>query len=152
MSACKVCGQDKAVSDFYVSDPTHCKACVRERVRVNRLEKIEYYREFDRKRGLLRHRKEAVRRRAPKYKDKDCARSKAFRAENPEKYKAHCMVNNAIRDGRLKVRPCERCGDAIGVQAHHEDYSKPLDVTWLCPKHHGERHRELNEQRRKGAA
>lgn len=45
--------------------------------------------------------------------------------------------------GDLTPQPCQRCGDAVGVHAHHDDYSQPLAVMWLCPKHHRERHREL---------
>lgn len=41
----------------------------------------------------------------------------------------------------LERKPCEICGD-INVNAHHEDYSKPLEVRWLCTKHHGEEHRK----------
>ena len=36
--------------------------------------------------------------------------------------------------------PCEVCG-ATKAQAHHCNYSKPLDVRWLCPKHHAEWHK-----------
>lgn len=46
----------------------------------------------------------------------------------------------AVRDGRLTKKPCEVCGTEEKVEAHHEDYSKPLDVMWLCFKHHRERH------------
>lgn len=46
------------------------------------------------------------------------------------------MVNNAIRDGKIARQPCEVCGRK--AQAHHEDYSKPLDVRWLCFQHHRE--------------
>lgn len=40
----------------------------------------------------------------------------------------------AIKSGKLTKRPCESCGcdDLSRVQAHHEDYGKPFDVTWLC--------------------
>jgi hypothetical protein len=56
-----------------------------------------------------------------------------YKAKNPEKYKAHYTVNNAIRGGRL-VRPdvCERCGDTAKIEASHDNYSKPLEVEWLC--------------------
>ena len=57
----------------------------------------------------------------------------------PERYKAVSLVNEAIRKGELKRKPCEVCG-ALKVHAHHEDYSQPLNVKWLCPKHHKELH------------
>lgn len=57
----------------------------------------------------------------------------------PEKTKARRILNKAIRDGRI-IRPsnCESCFKKRFVQAHHEDYSKPLDVDWLCNKCHNE--------------
>lgn len=71
--------------------------------------------------------------------------------ENRLKRQAHKIVGNALADGRLERQPCERCG-AEKVHAHHDDYSKPLDVMWLCPKHHRERHRELDEMETAKAA
>ena len=74
-----------------------------------------------------------------KFLSKDTyARTKKFRDENPEKYKAHGLVNRALRSGKLHRHPCCICG--AKAQAHHEDYSKPLEVIWFCPKHHGEHH------------
>lgn len=67
---------------------------------------------------------------------------KRWNAENPEKRRAHKIVENAIAAGTLKPEPCERCGSP-DAQAHHEDYSKPLEVSWLCPRDHKARHREL---------
>lgn len=59
------------------------------------------------------------------------------KANHPDKYKARNAVSNALRDGRLQRGACEVCG-ADKVQAHHDDYSKPLEVRWLCFKHHRE--------------
>lgn len=73
------------------------------------------------------------------------AYAKKIRARSPEehqKYLARKTVENHIRAGKLIRQPCERCG-ALNAQAHHEDYSKPLDVMWLCPRDHKARHREL---------
>ncbi len=58
----------------------------------------------------------------------------------PERVKARDILKREIRSGRMKRGLCEVCGDQNG-QAHHDDYSKPLDVIWLCRKHHRERHR-----------
>jgi hypothetical protein len=72
------------------------------------------------------------------------------RDKYPEKNAARTAVSNAVRDGRLIKTPCIICGNPDS-EGHHDDYSKPLDVKWLCPKHHGERHVELRdiERRRK---
>lgn len=54
-------------------------------------------------------------------------------------HKARRLVRSAIKSGRLVKMPCEVCGEKR-VHAHHDDYDKPLDVRWLCPKHHYEHH------------
>ena len=67
-----------------------------------------------------------------------------WQAKNRDKYIAHKRVETAIKSGRLSPKPCERCGETKAVHAHHDDdYSKPLEVIWLCAIHHRERHREL---------
>lgn len=50
---------------------------------------------------------------------------------------ARGVTERAIKNGRL-VRPdaCQQCGRGAHIDAHHEDYSKPLDVVWLCRKCH----------------
>lgn len=60
-------------------------------------------------------------------------------------------VHAALKAGRLhKPETCERCGQEPGrsrdgrllLQAHHEDYSRPLDVRWLCTLCHALEHRK----------
>ena len=46
-----------------------------------------------------------------------------------------------ISVGKIIKKPCELCGDK-NSQGHHPDHSKPLDVVWLCPRHHGIVHRK----------
>lgn len=55
------------------------------------------------------------------------------------------LVDNAVKAGRLKPQPCERCGSRIRVYGHLDDYCRPLDVRWLCPKCLAEMQREKNE-------
>ena len=57
---------------------------------------------------------------------------------------AHVEVWRALKKGKL-VRPelCEECGKAGNIQAHHEDYSRKLDVKWLCSVCHGKTWRRL---------
>ena len=52
---------------------------------------------------------------------------------------ARDKVRYAVRNGKLKRLPCEKCGTEPS-QAHHTDYSKPLKVNWLCRTHHQEWH------------
>jgi hypothetical protein len=53
--------------------------------------------------------------------------------------RARNKVASAIRSGTLVKLPCEVCGE-VKSQGHHEDYSKPLEVIWLCAVHHKEKH------------
>lgn len=61
----------------------------------------------------------------------------------PSRKVAQLMVTAAIASGELKKKPCCICGSTGRVEAHHEDYSKPNVIAWLCPKDHRERHKEL---------
>jgi len=55
------------------------------------------------------------------------------------KHEARWQVSRAIESGKLNRQPCEKCGN-VKSEAHHPDYSKPLEVVWLCKKHHCEEH------------
>ena len=62
------------------------------------------------------------------------------RAVHRDRVKARRILNHAIRDGKIARLPCGVCG-GLKTEAHHSDYSKPLDVRWLCENHHTELHR-----------
>lgn len=61
--------------------------------------------------------------------------------KHPQQIKARKKVYTNIRNGKLKRLHCEVCGN-IKSEAHHEDYSKPLEVIWLCKEHHIEADRK----------
>jgi hypothetical protein len=90
--------------------------------------KKDYYAEYEKQRA-----------KDPNRSKKRTEYQRKFRDQNPA-YRARQMTGNAIRDGRLVRGPCEICGDNDS-QAHHDDYSKPLDVRWLCESHHREWHK-----------
>jgi len=56
-------------------------------------------------------------------------------------------VRKALRDGTLVRQGCERCTLKRRIEAHHDDYSKPLEVRWLCRFHHRQRDAELRAER-----
>ena len=68
--------------------------------------------------------------------------NRRYNAKHPLKRSAHKAVENALKRGELVKAVCEVCGD-IEAEAHHDDYSNPLKVMWLCGKHHIRRHAEL---------
>lgn len=55
--------------------------------------------------------------------------------ENKIKQKARRLIAYALEVGKIKRHPCQQCG-ALKTDAHHEDYSKPLEVIWLCRRCH----------------
>lgn len=60
------------------------------------------------------------------------------------RHEARWQVRRAIRSGRLKRQPCQKCG-GLKVEGHHTDYYKPLEVVWLCPSCHRAEHKRLAE-------
>jgi hypothetical protein len=71
---------------------------------------------------------------------------KVQRAKFPERAKARNRLSNAIRDGKVIPWPvCAVPGCAGEPEGHHPDYSRPLDVVWLCNKHHREAHAASQE-------
>lgn len=56
---------------------------------------------------------------------------------------ARKIYKYAVRHGHLERRPCYVCGATEDVDGHHTDYTKPLDVIWLCKPHHREEHRKM---------
>jgi len=53
---------------------------------------------------------------------------------------ARNTLNKYVSIGKVDKLPCEVCG-IEKTEAHHDDYTKPLDVRWLCRKHHVEHHK-----------
>lgn len=140
MAYCKVCGA-KDQSAFYASIATYCKEHWREHVRKNRIAKIDYYQAFDRARGSMPHRVAARKsyQKTPEGRKAHRRATEAWASRFPERRAASNAASNAIRDGKLTKQACFVCG-APDVEAHHPDYSRPLDVVWLCEKHHKEIH------------
>lgn len=69
-------------------------------------------------------------------------------ARYPERVAARRVVSQAIARGHMTKGLCQFAGrDCLGpVQAHHEDYSKPLEVQWLCRRHHTQADRARRER------
>ena|SRR3990167_6009856 len=63
-----------------------------------------------------------------------------WRMKNPEKYKAHGILNYAIKKGEIKRLPCVVCGATYRIAGHHPNYSNPLKVIWVCSIHHKKFH------------
>ena len=64
---------------------------------------------------------------------------KKWKKNNPEKHRANRLAQYAIKLGYIKRKECEMCGSKESI-AHHPDYTKPLDVIFLCKIHHYEIH------------
>lgn len=149
MKTCFKCGVTKRLGEFYkhsIMADGHlnkCIDCTKVDVRNHRNKNIEKVRAYDRFRyenseDRKRSARECLKRAREDGRQKEYSRR--ARERYPEKYRARTAASNAIRDGKLKKLPCEICG-STKVQAHHEDYSKPLHVMWLCHKHHTELHK-----------
>jgi hypothetical protein len=132
LKTCFKCNTEKPLTEFYVHPQmgdgylNKCKECARRDVRAHRAAN-DSVREYDRQRASLPHRKESAKRITERWK-----------SQFPERRAAHMQVLYALRTGRLERLPCWVCGSK--AEAHHPDYGSPLDVVWLCPRHHKQLH------------
>jgi hypothetical protein len=139
LKTCFKCNMLKPRGEFY-SHPKmadgllgKCKECARSDIAANRRdpEKGERIRAYDRKRGN---------RQSPEY-------SRAYASRYPEKHAARSALANAVRGGKIaKPKSCQQCGAGGRIHGHHHDYTKPLDVQWLCPPCHGLQHRKYDAE------
>jgi hypothetical protein len=86
-------------------------------------------------------RKEIIKRYERSHREVARRAARKQRELHPEKIRARMAVKGAIRSGRL-IKP-DTCGychyvveDLTRLHGHHEDYSKPLEVEWLCQNCH----------------
>ena len=117
MKDCTQCEETKPFTQFYKDKRTkdglksECKACF--------------------KKVLVKTRDPEKRKQSNK--EADARRRK----RDPLKVKARETLRNAVRDGRIeKPSQCVMCSTVGPVEGHHTDYSKPLDVEWLCQRCH----------------
>lgn len=165
MKICKKCDLAKPFSEYYKHPKTadgydgKCKDCAKSMIKSAREKNAEHYKAFDRARANRPDRvaaraaysktdagKEAHARASKKYTEKHpdrvAAAHRAYIEEHPERRAAHVALGNAVRDGRVTPWPVCAIPDCCSTkpQAHHPDYSRPLDVVWLCQAHHKQAH------------
>lgn len=136
---CSKCKTDKPSIEFYASPKEkRCKSCMAEKYKrwvtsekghsVRLASSLKFSRSEKGKivsrRGGKTYRAKPENRDWDKFRDKRNARLKVF---------------HALRSGKIKKKCCKECG-SVDTQGHHEDYSKPLEVIWLCPMHHTQIH------------
>lgn len=138
MKKCGCCHEEKSVSRFNKDSRAsdgflwECKSC-----RVNRVvQRAKFLTEkspqFRAKRNIYRKKWASL------HKSEIATKMRKYKKQNSLKVLARNLVSRAIRAGRITRLPCEICGGAS--EAHHDDYFKPLEVRWLCKKHHNELH------------
>jgi ribosomal protein S27AE len=153
---CTKCGLEKLLDAFQPNPngrygrKSTCRECnlkaTREWRQTNR-DKVR----AQKRRFWTRHkdRLNEVRRDPAQREHQNALRREAYRQDprrvlsqvDPVKRYARFRVWQAVNSGQLVRGDCVFCG-ASNAQAHHEDYSKPLEVTWMCPRCHSAYHRE----------
>lgn len=120
---CRICLVKRDITDYYKDESQSqgynyvCKDCLRVQQR-NQPHREKWHK--DNKEFVYKYHKEWIDR-------------------NPEKRKAHTILNNAIKSGKIVKMPCVVCNNPAS-KGHHPDYSKPLEVIWLCQQHHSDIH------------
>lgn len=149
MKRCTKCRKVKSLEEFYEhGGASQCKACVKAAVKVRRDADLEGHRARDRKRYYEQEKRRQQARRA--YENASAEKKRFYKRkwalDNMVARDCHVKIGNAVSQGRLsKPDQCSRCGESTPsrrLHAHHEDYSKPLEIEWICSKCHGMEHRK----------
>jgi hypothetical protein len=82
-------------------------------------------------------------------KEKERARLKQLKLKGKPRIIIYAEIKRKITNGEINKLPCAVCGNAK-AQGHHEDYSKPFDLVWLCIRHHQYRHIHLRNAKTLG--
>ena len=152
MKTCNTCGKKKTESEFYKRAASKdglaskCKECQKEydKERANAPHRVKAREDYAKTDRGIKARERARARWANNNREKIYESTKLYREKNPKKCRAHGKVAYELKMGNLTPKPCEVCGAEKAV-AHHDDYSKPLDVRWLCQAHHKQWHRDNGE-------
>ena len=129
---CFKCRRRKPIEQFYKHSQmgdghlNKCKSCTKKDVKRR-------YHDPEARKRIIEY--ERQRFNDPARKEKIKLYQSRMRQQNRGKYRARQKVSNSIRYGKLHRKPCEVCSDQQS-EAHHTDYRKPLQITWLCRKHH----------------
>lgn len=149
MPECVKCFGMKDSSEFYKNDRT-CKSCRKEMIRLNRAQKADYYREYDRARSNVPSRVQS----RLDYQRTDAGRTAGNQAKrryierNPVRRAAQVALGNAVRRGLVWKSPCcmaPGCFNRGRLHGHHTHYDNPLSVVWLCVGCHVGVHKQFNE-------
>jgi hypothetical protein len=158
---CSACGEIKPSSEYYRNRSCvsgiacACKPCCKEQQRRWRVKNPDYKPKRNQTPEQLRA---YARDYYARNRERLIEREKAFQARNAERirerfagyrttlqHSAHRALGAAVDKGLVsKPDKCERCGKAVPsaqLHGHHSDYSRPLDVTWLCTVCHGQTRR-----------
>jgi hypothetical protein len=172
---CRVCKEDKNELEFHKGHLKNydyiCKKCFNAKLkakrnanseeynakkreyRKNNLEKVRAWTRKGNKKWRAKTDPDGAKQRAysKKYyqlnKKRLRKQDKEYYNANPLKNKAWSAFWNAKKYGKITAQPCEVCGTNNRIEGHHPDYNKPLDVIWLCVKHHREVHNEILRDR-----
>lgn len=131
MKICRKCRVEKSLSDFYkhrgMADGylNICKDCTRKRVSSYWYRNAGQLRKKERERWQRRKKNPHEIKRRLKYQQR-------LRSGHPERNRAYCRVHRSLKP----PDQCEICGDPCRPHGHHEDYTKPLQVIWVCPVCH----------------
>jgi hypothetical protein len=136
MKTCEVCG--KEIPEVPIAKIFCSKKCYLKDYRASHLMHLKEY--F--KKRYIEH-KDEIKDKVSKWQKDNPKRklenNNRYRKRYPKRKICVGRLNDAIRYGKIKSKPCVVCGKK--AHAHHENYDKPLKVIWLCPQHHKDIHK-----------